>query len=58
MVNLSTPKLQNRRKTTMSLETPTFVRNTRRSTLIQRNEQPKTPLVLSQEPPLSTRKSK
>ncbi|KAL7049475.1 hypothetical protein ACKWTF_003711 [Chironomus riparius] len=54
MSNLNTPKQQNRRKTIMSLETPTFVRSTRRSTLIQRTEQPKTPLVLSQEPNLST----
>ena len=58
MSNLNTPKQQNRRKTIMSLETPTFVRNTRRSTLIQRTEQPKTPLVLSQEPNVSTRKLK
>ncbi|XP_070497633.1 uncharacterized protein MCPH1 [Chironomus tepperi] len=54
MINLNTPKQQNRRKTLMSLETPTYVRNTRRSTLIQRTEQSKTPLVLSQEPKLWT----
>ena len=58
MSNLNTPNQQNRRKTIMSLETPTYARNTRRSTLIQRTELPKTPLVLSQEPIVLTRKFK